>query len=521
MRRCDIAVIGGGFAGSIMARVLASIGLDVMVFERQRHPRFAIGESSTPTADLVLESLCRRFRLDDLLPLCRYGSARTLAPEVIVGPKRGFTYVDAQVDPAASAADPSERRRRELLVAASESLEQGDTHWHRASVDAYLARSLAPNGVELQEGCEVGNFRSIADRWRFEVVPQDASVGSERASRSAAFAVEADGIIDASGVGSPFVRALGLKTSSDRFRTRSGAVFGHVEGWRPWGEVLDEARWPRTEHPFACDQAALHRVADDGWLWQLAFDSGVTSVGWCVAPEAVPSVERANDWWNERLARFPSIAAQASSARRIAPEGTWGVVPRMQFRRERNAGPNWWLLPSAAGFVDPLHSSGIAHALVVIERLGEHFAARADRLLPDARATAEHDWMMTAEIDWIDRLVGLGYRSMHDFREFTLASMPYFVAAIRFESLRAEDRTARPGFLAWNDPSLRKVIERFEQELSAWQATGGRLDQADDATFDRLAARLRSTLMPIDRAGLLDPAAHPYYLRSAAPTKQG
>jgi hypothetical protein len=57
--------------------------------------------------------------------------------------------------------------------------------------------------------------------------------------------------------------------------------------------------------------------------------------------------------------------------------------------------------------------------------------------------------------------------------------------------------------------------------MSAWRATGERLAQSDEAAFDRLAERLRATLLPIDRAGLLDPAAHPYYRRSAAPTKQG
>ena len=63
--RAEIAVIGSGFAGSLMARVLAVLGYDVVLLERGTHPRFAIGESSTPLANLSLERLARRYDLPD------------------------------------------------------------------------------------------------------------------------------------------------------------------------------------------------------------------------------------------------------------------------------------------------------------------------------------------------------------------------------------------------------------------------------------------------------------------------
>ena len=55
----DLAVIGSGFAGSLLARILAGGGYDVRLFERGRHPRFAIGESTTPLANLALERLAK------------------------------------------------------------------------------------------------------------------------------------------------------------------------------------------------------------------------------------------------------------------------------------------------------------------------------------------------------------------------------------------------------------------------------------------------------------------------------
>ena len=57
--------MGSGFAGSLMARVLAVQGYDVVLLERGAHPRFAIGESSTPLANLSLERLGTRYGMAD------------------------------------------------------------------------------------------------------------------------------------------------------------------------------------------------------------------------------------------------------------------------------------------------------------------------------------------------------------------------------------------------------------------------------------------------------------------------
>ena len=53
----DVAIVGSGFAGSLTASCLARRGWRVALVERGRHPRFAIGESSTPLANLLLEEL--------------------------------------------------------------------------------------------------------------------------------------------------------------------------------------------------------------------------------------------------------------------------------------------------------------------------------------------------------------------------------------------------------------------------------------------------------------------------------
>ena len=87
-----IAIVGSGFAGSILARLLKIQGHQVLLLARHRHPRFALGESSTPLAAICLERLAARYGLDDLHALAAWGRWRERLPHLRRGLKRGFTF---------------------------------------------------------------------------------------------------------------------------------------------------------------------------------------------------------------------------------------------------------------------------------------------------------------------------------------------------------------------------------------------------------------------------------------------
>jgi len=114
----DVAILGSGFAGSILAWILARQGMRVVILDRDRHPRFAIGESSTPLADMALLRIAAKHGIGDLAALARYGTWLKACPEVrdpagaraAVGDLRAHAIARLSRRPT-----PSRRRRHENL----------------------------------------------------------------------------------------------------------------------------------------------------------------------------------------------------------------------------------------------------------------------------------------------------------------------------------------------------------------------------------------------------------------------
>src|SRR5439155_24445928 len=112
----DIAIVGSGFAGSLLAMIVKRLGRSVVLLERGAHPRFVIGESSTPLANLLWEQLAQRYQLPRLLPLAKWGSWQKAYPGIGCGLKRGFTFYHHTFERAWMEMPD---RANQLLVAAS------------------------------------------------------------------------------------------------------------------------------------------------------------------------------------------------------------------------------------------------------------------------------------------------------------------------------------------------------------------------------------------------------------------
>jgi FADH2 O2-dependent halogenase len=307
----DIAVIGAGFSGSLMAMLLQRIGLRPVLIDRGSHPRFAVGESSTPVANLILEGLARRYDLPRLAPLANYGSWKRAYPEIVCGLKRGFSYFYHVFDEDFR---PRADRGNELLVAASRTADDADTHWLRSDFDQFLACEAASGGIPCFDRTLIDEVLSRGNGWELkgETGCRTNPLSAPGGSPPEPIRIRAEFLIDASGEGSFLARYLGIGPHPDGLKTRSRALFSHFTNVAKWGEVYTRRGGDVTGHPYPCDDAALHHVFDGGWMWVLPFDNGVTSAGFSLDPDRFPRETAASPEgeWAAILSRLPAVAEQ-------------------------------------------------------------------------------------------------------------------------------------------------------------------------------------------------------------------
>ena len=493
--RFDVAILGSGFAGSLAALALRRLGRSVVLIERGAHPRFAIGESSSPLANLLLEELCDRYSLDRVRPLAAWGTWRRTHPEIACGLKRGFTFYGHRFG-APFGRDAS--RSDQLLVAASPCDEVADTHWYRADFDAFLAREAEREGAVHLESTRIERLSLGAGRARIEL---------ERGG--AHDAVEADLVVDASGAGGTLPRALGIAAGGFERFPATEALYSHFEGVTRT-DALSVFATP-GEPPYPPDDAAVHHVFDGGWIWVLRFSNGITSAG--VAAEAALARElRFEDGaaaWERLLGRLPSVREQFAGARPVLP---FVHRPRLSCRVARAAGPGWALLPSAAAFVDPILSTGFPLALLGVARLArivedswgrEGLDARLEELGRHTLAEADAAAMLTAAL----------YACFDDFSSFALLTRLYFAAASWTETMRRLGRPERAkGFLLGEDPVFGPELRRICDAAV----------DPDPRVRRAAAGRVRAAIEPFDVIGLNDASRRNWYpvvehdLRSAA-----
>lgn len=492
----DVAILGSGFGGSILALVLDSIGLDTVVLDRAEHPRFAIGESSTPTANMILRALADRYDLPRLKPLAAHGPWRETYPEVTGGRKRGFSYFR---HPHGEPFSPDPDHENELLVAASSDPYHSDTQWLRADVDAFLADEVRGAGIPLWENTTVTDVER-GDRWCVQARREGAEVRCT-----------ADFVIDATGRGQ-LLPTLGFAASDPCLKTQSRALFGHFRDLPYWNEWLAAHGGRTADHPFPADEAALHHVLDDGWLWELRFDDDRVSAGLVLDAEAhpVPSDLSPAEEWRTHLESYPTLTDRFATAEIVDPPGTIVRTGRLQRLVDQAAGPGWALLPFTAGFVDPLHSTGIAHTLSGVERLARLFEQHGTA--PPVSALQDYSEEIRHELRFVDNLVRLCYDALPSFEAWTASTMLYFAAATTYE--RRRDRADGvpddpPAFLCADEDALRTAAREARYHLPA-------PSESPEAETG-YTSFVKEAIRPFNEVGLFEPPAANMYPHTAAP----
>jgi len=321
----DVIVIGGGPSGATVAGLVAAAGKSVRVLERDRFPRYHIGESLIPETFWVLERL-------GMLPKLR--GSRFVE-------KHSVQFVNEQ------------GRLSEPFYFADYKAHESAQTWQvtRAEFDRMMLDNARERGADVREGVRVLDV--LFEGGRAVGVRTVDAAGREQV-------MHARVIVDAAGQGCVIQDRLGLREWDP--------VLKKAAIWTYWkGAIRDQGR-------DAGATLVMQTKGKIGWFWCIPLPDDIVSVG-VVAPFDHLFRDRGRDpeaIYFDEVARCPGVQPRIAGAEQVGP---FRVAKEYSYRSRQVAGDGWVLVGDAFGFLDPLYSSGILLALTSGAMAGDAIVA--------------------------------------------------------------------------------------------------------------------------------------------------
>ncbi|HSC47772.1 MAG TPA: NAD(P)/FAD-dependent oxidoreductase [Gammaproteobacteria bacterium] len=326
VEQCDVLVIGGGPGGSTAAGFLAQKGHKVIQLEKDRHPRFHIGESLLPMNLPVFERL-------GVLEKVRAMGVYKPGADFEAENERGYNTYD-------------------FGHALGDSPPHAFQVW-RQDFDKMLFDHARASGVDGREGVEV---TAVEHRGPLDTLA-DAQTQDGRRYR-----VQARYLLDASGRDAFLASKKKIRIKNPEHQ--SAAIFGHFRDaeFRPGRDA---------------GNISIYNF-DYGWMWMIPLPNKVMSVGAVCRPDYLKQRRgRTQEFLFETLKMNKALWKRMQDAKLIDNEVR--VTGNYSYDSATIGGPGWMLVGDAFAFLDPVFSSGVYLATSCAEQA----AAVVDAVLRD------------------------------------------------------------------------------------------------------------------------------------------
>ena len=369
----DVIVIGGGPAGSTAATILAQRGRSVMLLEREQFPRFQIGESMLPYSNDVF----RRIGVYDKL----------VAGDFF--PKYGGAFVTAD-----GKSSTVFRFDRNLTPPYQRSFQV-----ERSKFDQLLLEHSRENGVDVREQTNVTRV-DLADG---SCVHVETATGERHDARF---------VVDASGHGALLAHATGHREAVNSLKKI--AFFAHYKNVK------------RDEGREGCNIIIV--ILRNAWFWLIPLSEEKMSVGLVIERDHAIGAGLSGEELLERtIAMTPFVRDRMQNAERTSQ-----IYARKDFsyRVSQLVGENFALTGDAAGFLDPIFSTGVMIALTSSATVADAIVEKLDH--GSMRALRRYETKTQTAIDRYLRFIENFYR--REFLEILLAPSPprpIFLAIVR------------------------------------------------------------------------------------------
>ncbi|HVM97604.1 MAG TPA: NAD(P)/FAD-dependent oxidoreductase [Candidatus Acidoferrales bacterium] len=437
----DVIVAGGGPAGSTTAGFLAQAGLRVALFEKDRFPRYHIGESLLSATLPILEAL-------GVLPAIEEaGFIR----------KPGGTFVwGSQSEPWSFyfREDPGGRPHAFQVV--------------RSQFDSILLRHAGALGVDVHEEHRVHSVAYEDDINRVTV--EDS--GAKR------LLVEAPLFIDATGQ----LAMLGKRDRLRRFNPffKNLAIFGYFSGAR------------NLDGPTAGN--ILSAAFRDGWFWFIPLHDGTTSVGAVVDARRFAGVAEgdAEQLYRQLIGDCEPVKNRLRAAQLIPPVR---IIRDYSYCGDRFYGPGYLLAGDAACFIDPVFSTGV-HLACLSGYLASRAVVSMRQGTPVAEACEQYDKRYRAAFERYLNFLYFFYDHHSDPQSYFWRARKILGSSEDLETRTAFVRLmSGAGDLLHGDNALRDELEARRSRLSQ-AIRNNRFASASEAQWFRVRSTLHEMKEP-------------------------